>query len=376
MMRIHIFNPEHDIALAANAKQFTAPHAARQLRHDLGFLPMLWAEEGDVVLVDDVEVAAEALRHLGLKGRGEFISHDGLAGNVFAQVSAAQVEICPWGWDLALRQELKGRGVPVEVLPSNGSLNIIRQMSHRAWAAEHLLAPLRRIAGTVGEAREMRSTEEVERFILRHKQLVLKAPWSSSGRGVRYVAQANNLQAGVHHGVDGHLAGWIRNIVLRQGCVMAEPYYNKVMDFGMELESDGKGGMDYRGLSLFHSVNGAYTGNLLAAEEYKEDALAKYIDRGLLASVRERLMQLLGAELKGRYAGQLGVDMMIVRDDEQRLWLHPCVELNLRSTMGHVAQAVSEHLPASRYRRVMRITYTDKYRLRIETKSKATENER
>ena len=48
-MKIHIFNPEHDIALASNLSNFTAPHAGRQLRHDLGFLPAIWADEGDVI---------------------------------------------------------------------------------------------------------------------------------------------------------------------------------------------------------------------------------------------------------------------------------------------------------------------------------------
>ena len=57
-MTLHIFNPEHDIALAANLANFTAPHAGRQLRHDLGFIPALWAEEGDSVLVDNPERAA------------------------------------------------------------------------------------------------------------------------------------------------------------------------------------------------------------------------------------------------------------------------------------------------------------------------------
>ena len=56
-MNLHIFNPEHDIALASNLSNFTAPHAGRQLRHDLGFLPEVWAEEGDCILVDDVELA-------------------------------------------------------------------------------------------------------------------------------------------------------------------------------------------------------------------------------------------------------------------------------------------------------------------------------
>ena len=63
-MKLHIFNPEHDIALAANQECFTAPHAGRRLRTDLGFIPAFWASEGDMVLVDDVEAAIEARRHL------------------------------------------------------------------------------------------------------------------------------------------------------------------------------------------------------------------------------------------------------------------------------------------------------------------------
>ena len=59
-MTAHIFNPEHDIALATDLANFIAPHAGRQLRHDLGFLPALWADEGDVVLVDDIEQAKAA----------------------------------------------------------------------------------------------------------------------------------------------------------------------------------------------------------------------------------------------------------------------------------------------------------------------------
>ena len=56
-MTIRIFNPEHDIALASNMERFTAPHAGRQLRSDLGYLPAFWADEGDVVIVDDIDFA-------------------------------------------------------------------------------------------------------------------------------------------------------------------------------------------------------------------------------------------------------------------------------------------------------------------------------
>ena len=57
MAKLYVFNPEHDLALAANLANFTAPHAGRQLRHDLGYLPALWASNDDYILVDDVEKA-------------------------------------------------------------------------------------------------------------------------------------------------------------------------------------------------------------------------------------------------------------------------------------------------------------------------------
>ena len=59
-MTIRIFNPEHDIALASNMERFTAPHAGRQLRSDLCYLPALWSNDGDVVIVDDIDFAESA----------------------------------------------------------------------------------------------------------------------------------------------------------------------------------------------------------------------------------------------------------------------------------------------------------------------------
>ena len=97
MAILHIFNPEHDIALASNLANFTAPHAGRQLRADLGFLPVLWAQEGDVVLVENVEHAQKASRRLRR-----------CAGVQFASVPPQEIDgIQVWGWDKALKAQLK-----------------------------------------------------------------------------------------------------------------------------------------------------------------------------------------------------------------------------------------------------------------------------
>ena len=73
---------------------------------------------------------------------------------------------------------------------------------------------------------------------------------------------------------------------------------------------------------------------------------------------------MLGEIYKDKYQGPLGVDMMIVAGAEgQGFLLHPCVEINLRRTMGHVALSIPPF--ADGFARVMQIVLTDKYRIQI-----------
>jgi hypothetical protein len=76
-------------------------------------------------------------------------------------------------------------------------------------------------------------------------------------------------------------------------------------------------------------------------------------------------MDALHRVIGDHYVGPLGVDMMILsKPDSQGFSVHPCVEINLRRTMGHVAIAMAEASPSAPPR-VMQITLTDKYRIHI-----------
>ena len=157
---------------------------------------------------------------------------------------------------------------------------------------------------------------------------------------------------------------WIQNVTAAQGCVVIETYCHKVKDFGMEFESDGKGLVRYLGLSLFHTQNGAYVGNVLASEEEKCEMINRYVSEDLLRIVREKICDYLGVLYKGRFVGSFGVDMMVVRgDDQQHFLLNPCVEINLRRTMGHVALSLSGQVASDH---VMRVEYSDNtYKLKL-----------
>jgi hypothetical protein len=321
-MILHIFNPEHDLALAANLSNFTAPRAARLLRQQLGWLPALWAEEDDLILVDDVRTAQDAYGQLG--GERKFVDK--------TELSRLDVtEVRPWGWDLALRRFLLRHGV--EAVPEEKVIAGIRELSHRKYAVS-LLDSLQCL-GTVGFSIEADSLDEVVEWLHQYGRIVVKAPWSSSGRGVRFVDGSMNESQ----------QRWIRNVIERQGSVVVNPFYQKVKDFGMEFESDGEGQVRYLGLSIFVTQNGAYKGNILMQERSKENYINRYVSVDLLRDIQEMICSELGHLYKNRYKGPFGIDMMIVsKPDEEGLFLHPCVEINLRQTMGHVALSLEKLL--------------------------------
>lgn len=370
-MTLHIFNPEHDTALASGLANFTAPHAGRQLHGDLAFLPALWASDGDAVLADD---PSRARRRSGRRPVAAVAYVDR------SQLRRLPIErIDPWGWDASLVAFLQRQGVDPALLPTPAMVDNIRSLSHRRTAMK-LLDKLVELPGTVGQAFECDRREQVEQLLERHGRLVLKAPWSSSGRGLRFLDKervqldADGLPLG-----DTPLGRWFRNIVAAQASVMVEPCYAKVKDFGMEFLADGNGGVNYQGLSLFHTKNGAYYGNILATEAAKLQLLSRYVDQSAIQQLAQAVCT-FAAQLLPRYQGPFGVDMMVVAGDQaipapatelrgRRFLIHPCVEVNLRRTMGHVALSVEQRVNSSAdpdLLHVMRIDYTDhNYRLRI-----------
>ena len=79
------------------------------------------------------------------------------------------------------------------------------------------------------------------------------------------------------------------------------------------------------------------------------------------------------AETFAGYQGPLGVDMMVVEENGCRK-AHPCVEVNVRRTMGWVALAIAQRT-RGRYD-TMRVEYQDgQYHLCLENKKdKHTKN--
>ena len=355
-MTLHIFNPEHDIALANGMRQVTPPHAARQLRNDLGFIPAFWAKEGDVVLVEDTEqakyyykrVCQNVARLFGVKTNNV----------IFADADTIHTlsfdDVAPWGWDYSIYSKVQKIANTVEKIPSRDDIERTMELSHRRTAAK-LLPKLRTLPGTIGEMVALDDISLVaEQVAQQNGKAVLKAPWSSSGRGVRFITSS----------IDDSTTRWISNTFTKQHSIMMEPLYRRVADLGMEFQSHGDGTASYLGLSLFSTTNGAYTGNVIATETRKRELISRYIDCNLIDNIKDIVCSQDFSLLTSRYKGAFGIDMMVVNGEYNNgFLLHPCVEINLRRTMGHLALCLT---PADDgIEGIMQVVFEGKFKLRI-----------
>ena len=337
MPALHIFNPEHDWSLAQGRVGGSPPLAAVRLKRDLAFLPAVMASDGDYVLTPDIALTASQLREWTGKVATVHPVHtdDNLSSLPISRIQ-------PWGWDAHLCRNLRERGINTALLPSSEQCERIRQHSHRR-TAQRLLQQMTESLDSeavVGESMLCPSMDAVRQALTRYGDVVLKAPWSSSGRGVMI------CRGGTLHERDLRR---VENVLSQQGGVMCEPLYERVNDFAMEFVVHPDGSIDYLGLSLFTTAATQYSGNLLASEAYKCQYLSRFHSPDLLTKVRDMLLQLLPDMLSSDYHGLLGVDMMTVRTETKKdatlFALHPCVEVNLRCTMGHVALALSKRIP-------------------------------
>ena len=309
MKKLYLFNPENDMALASGSPYYMAPASAKKMADDLAMLPAWYADAESEILVGDsrqVDWLREGCR-LPLPVTG------------ILSVSDEYEKIIPWGWSPALKHRLgmdTVRGVDMETL---------RGLSSRMTAVG--LLPKLRIEGTIGESFWLTSLENVSAFSLKYDRVLLKAPWSGSGKGIQPLCGLP----------DDNLQGWIRRIIATQGGVVGEPFYEKVKDFAMEFKAEGQD-VAFAGYSLFETdARGIYKENFLASDATIEEMLSEYVSRDVLHAVRKSLLQELSLFLGGDYQGYLGVDMMIVRGEGKYL-VHPCVEVNLRMNMGVVSR--------------------------------------
>ena len=326
------------MALANNTPFYKAPAEIQKMAYDLAVLPAWYAEGGESVRIDDMKQAELLHSQLG---------SDFLFPRVQWILEWEQGSYVPWGWDPAFLHQLRSAGIGEEFLLTDSQVQRIRFLSSRQRSSE-MLVGMRKIEGTCGESVVCHSVDDVNFYMSEVGEIVLKAPWSGSGRGLVKVSSETWSSS---------VRGWVERVLRTQGSVMAEPLYEKVADFAMEFYADGSGGIYFIGYSLFETdLHGNYKENRLCTDEQIEAFLSSFIPVDTLRQIKSSLAVRLSALLQNDYSGCLGVDMMICRMNDA-FHVHPCVEINLRMNMGIVSHQVRARLLHPRSEGWFRIEY-------------------
>ncbi|MDE6718225.1 MAG: hypothetical protein K2J70_08560 [Muribaculaceae bacterium] len=330
MASFYCFNPETDLALAQNRDCYTPNKKIKEFRDRLALLPSLWGREEDYIIIPDNPVIIpenlplfhlmqlKRMKPVRLKDLKELVGQLAETGEDFL--------IEPWGWNKDFRKTMLKNGIPVSKLPSLVYLKKVRELSHRRTSTLFFkeygdffpacAAPI-----------EITNLTDLRTLLTSGSDFCLKAPWSSSGRGVVFTTQQTQAK----------IMEWVAGTIRSQGSVMVESLFDRTLDFASEWISDNNG-VHFCGLSLFKcSERGKYQGNYLLSQTEIESVIARACDWN--QEIIEKQKEFLTHHIAPYYKGYVGIDMLA-----EGKTINPCVEINLRHTMGHVAIGITEEL--------------------------------
>ena len=150
---------------------------------------------------------------------------------------------------------------------------------------------------------ELAVLEDVREFVESHDGCFIKTPWSSSGRGI-YHATAGKWTP--------ELEQWCNGALKRQGSVLCEVAFDKVMDLAVEFFASG-GKTSVRGFSIFSTdSHSQYHSGIVASQDVLHQRVVELYPQ--FDVVVEALTRVLDEMVAPHYSGWLGVDMLLYSD--------------------------------------------------------------
>jgi len=329
------FNPTCEFAIANISTNWQSNKLLQKMEDDLSSLPLFFGKKEDFVLVSHMpsEGFIESLKQLGIEPPDFKLKTTAITESRF--INLRRNKLFPWGWSPAAHkfltpfkescsEEFK-RSAISDWKPEH------RELTSRKFASEILLQLL-----NIGCSEYLLpksfmpkiciSQNDFEVALKQWGEIMVKAPWSSSGRGLQPITKTP-----VHQKVWEKVLG----IVKEQGFAIAEPYLKKEFDFSFQFELK-KGKVQFLGISNFSTnKKGQYVGNFLnGLPETFEKRILEFTQNAAL-EIRQPLTETLeSSKLATFYEGVFGVDALIFSDCNNQLKINPCLEINLRHTMG------------------------------------------
>ncbi|MBD5328871.1 MAG: hypothetical protein HDS03_03110 [Bacteroides sp.] len=335
MKNIHFFNPETEIVLGLDQDIYTPNPRVVNFRRRLALLPALYAQKNDIILTEGIN--AEEIPHLPFhdmaiaKGM-EIVPIEGPLKEL--ALSPEDFSFQPWGWnkEVVRKMRIKLGGIS---LPAKEEIEIVRKLAHRGLTHSFFNFWKEQSDNHENDYPSpviIDSEERLKEFLSLNNEFCLKAPWSSSGRGVILSSEFSSDKA----------YNWAASYIRKQGAVMGEPFYRVLHNLASEWQIN-EDKVCFLGLSFFKtSDSGKYIGNLLIPQKRIMEMIGEVTNNSLEEAIQIQ-REFINDKFLGSYRGPLGFDMLVTQEG----WLNPCVEINVRKTMGHVAIEIERGLNSS-----------------------------
>lgn len=329
------------MAIANGVFSYMPPKRFRQMEEDLALIPAFFAQENDIVIVSrDVDKTwIDKMKLCGLK-LPLFLKYEDIPKNGISFLR-------PWGWSPASHFYFKDiyQNTSEEFKNTRNSL----------WKDEYKNLYSRQTARTVLKSliennpsplfpsiHELAiicsSIEEVEHCLDSIDRVLLKAPWSSAGRGLCLLSPKILTEANRQ---------WISGLLKNQKYLMVEVWKEKVCDLSFQYFVNTKGEISFLGATAFETdAKGNYKGNYIHIDSvWKNDSqLEAFLNNGFLDKLNDSLIEALNkSQIPKDYYGYFGVDCLVYKENDL-LKIQPCVEINLRYNMGLLSLKLKEKL--------------------------------
>lgn len=347
---IYFYNPTCEIAVANGSESFMPKNLLRRMEYDLDILPAYFALSTDITLVQKYpdKKFLDSLLKAGLHPFKLHLLDEGLRDPVF--ISEPKGFLLPWGWSPAMHKlfaPLKPFCSPDYLNSPVARWNSIHKELYSRKAGRELLGNI--LTNSTGHfftpldelPQICTSHEEIHALQKKWNHVIVKAPWSSSGRGLQ-VLRPGEYNRSNYQVISGFLN--------HQGYVMAEPYYTKLQDLSFQFYSRGNGQVEFIGICSFKTdQSGRYAGSYIEeipqhAEPSLRDFLSDHLDE--TKKCIEKALQ--NSPYSLHYQGWLGVDSIVCKANDDFL-IQPCIEVNCRYTMGTIGLAFQKKIAEGSY---------------------------
>ena len=335
---IYFFNPTCEYAVANGNANWQPNRILQKMEFDLSALPLFFAQKNDYVLVEKIPSAEyiESLHQVEITIPKFILKNDAIKSPGFIELS--KNKLLPWGWSPSAHKFLSSL--------KESCSDECQHSSVFNWKPEHREIISRKFAATI--LTQLQATvnadfilpvelspkicvtrNDFETAIQQWGNVMIKAPWSSSGRGLQPITKTP-----VHPKVWEKVLG----IVKEQGYAIAEPYLHKLLDLAFQFEIK-KGKAEFLGISNFYTnKKGQYEGNYLNGLPVNTEKLISEFADFVTGEICQPIINAIeNSEMSILYEGVFGVDLLIYSDENNRLKINPCLEINVRYTMGLLA---------------------------------------